>query len=72
MPQTQASALCPSCGEQGTRIQYGFATGPPGPGVVLGGCTIDANNPDFLCQACRTSWRVTRNGGVEIVAGRTT
>jgi DNA-directed RNA polymerase subunit RPC12/RpoP len=58
---------CPSCGHQGMRIQYGMPAGPPGPGVVLGGCIVDAENPDFLCSTCSTSWRLTPAGRVQIV-----
>jgi hypothetical protein len=35
--------------------------------VVLGGCIVSADNPDFLCRACHTSWRVLPDGGVHIV-----
>jgi len=63
---------CPTCAGRGTPIQYGMPAGPPGPGVVLGGCIVSADNPDFLCRACHTSWRLLPDGGALIVdAGST-
>ena len=67
MTDDRPDRLCPACGSQGSRIQYGLPAGPPGPGVVLGGCIISPDNPDFLCETCRASWRVSPDGRVSIV-----
>ena len=67
MAHTSAQRRCPTCGSQGSRIQYGLPAGPPGPGVVLGGCLIHPDNPDFLCEGCGTSWRVSADGHAIIV-----
>lgn len=60
---------CPSCGQEGMRIQYGMPAGPPGPGVVLGGCIVDPESPDFVCSTCGTSWRITPQGPVPVAEG---
>ena len=61
---------CPVCGARGRPIMYGMPPGPPGPHVAVGGCTVDADNPDYACH-CGARWRVRRDGEV-VVTGTTT
>ena len=59
-------SACPQCGSNRVvRIVYGL----PGPElmhkaqageVVLGGCCITANDPQWQCQDCRHRWRSTK------------
>ena len=49
---------CPKCESKNLkRIVYGL----PGPdfsyeGVILGGCCIDEDSPDWHCEDCRWEW----------------
>jgi hypothetical protein len=67
MTQPPESVRCPVCNEQASSIQYGMPAGPPEPGVVLGGCAISPDNPDFLCQACKATWKVRRDGSIQLI-----
>lgn len=67
MTQNEDDVRCPVCGGQAYRIQYGLPPGPPEPGVVLGGCTMSPDNPDFLCQVCKAAWIVRRNGSIRLI-----
>ena len=60
MNKGTAFTRCPTCGTRRSRIQYGLPAGPPAPGVVLGGCLIGPDNPDYLCEVCGASWRARR------------
>jgi rubrerythrin len=44
---------CPVCGSKMKRIIYGMvASMPDDPNVVLGGCMLDGDSPDFACPKC--------------------
>ena len=53
-----SAAACPACGQAGDRILYGLVAGPPGPNERLGGCLVGADNPDYACPNCQTTWQV--------------
>jgi hypothetical protein len=67
LTRTHENVRCPVCTEPALRIQYGLSDGPPEPGVVLGGCLISPNNPDFLCEECHATWRVRRDGSIQLI-----
>lgn len=56
---------CERCGARGNRIMYGLPAGPPGPHDVIGGCIVDAANPDYTCRSCGAAWRITDDGHIE-------
>ncbi|WP_148302245.1 hypothetical protein [Tomitella biformata] len=48
---------CPLCGAQATSsIAWGMPAEPPPPWVVVGGCCIAGNDPDWSCGACGHCW----------------
>lgn len=56
---------CENCGSRGRHISYGLPSGNPGPHEVLGGCLVEAWNPDYVCGACNATWRVLVDGQLE-------
>jgi hypothetical protein len=65
---TEAAPLCPACGaDQAAKIVYGlvvdFNTLQPefeAGRIVLGGCCISGDDPEWQCQACSHRWGRSR------------
>ncbi|HOJ78734.1 MAG TPA: hypothetical protein PLZ08_11285 [Bacillota bacterium] len=61
--------VCPKCGSESViRIQYGLpshdALEAVGRGeVILGGCCIGGNSPQYHCKECQNEWGKMRIGG---------
>jgi hypothetical protein len=61
---------CPRCGSSGADvvpIAYGLPgerlmAGSVAGEVELGGCCVGPRDPEFHCQACGNSWRVSEPG----------
>jgi hypothetical protein len=55
------SAICPACGGAGVPIAYGLATYQAGKAaergeVVVGGCEVTGEDPDYRCGSCGVRW----------------
>jgi hypothetical protein len=55
------SAVCPACGGPGFPIVYGLATYQAGQAtergeIVLGGCAVTGEDPDYRCGECGVRW----------------
>ena len=54
---------CPKCGQlSGVRIVYGYPSDEllkvaESGDVVLGGCVIWGDDPNFVCKMCKHEWR---------------
>lgn len=59
---------CPVCAARGRAIQYGMPIGPPLGDEQLGGCTIEINDPDYICGRCEAGWKVNDDGALVVVA----
>jgi hypothetical protein len=61
--QWMTTAVCKGCNAVGTirPIQYGFSTAEMADNqdIVLGGCCVTDNDPDYACKACH--WECTRD-----------
>ena len=62
IPELRKPAWCPKCGSQDIReIVYGLPTDEAfelaeAGEVVLGGCFITFNDPDWCCMQCQHKW----------------
>ena len=58
--------ICPTCHEKaGVNIVYGMpsiemAEQAERGEIALGGCVLDANEPERHCNACGAEWRIKR------------
>jgi len=61
--QWMTTAVCKGCNAVGTirPILYGYPTDEMAgnENIVLGGCCISSNDPDYACKACH--WECTRD-----------
>lgn len=51
-PRDDADEACPRCRGPLQQIGYGMPSGPPEPGVILGGCCVDPGLPLWICPWC--------------------
>jgi hypothetical protein len=53
--------MCTSCGGEAVHILWGLATSEMGAleeqgSLVLGGCLVDDDSPDWQCMSCGHQW----------------
>jgi hypothetical protein len=63
MRNTETNPICPECGARaGIPIAYGYPSGnmlekSEAGEIVLGGCVITFDQPNWSCSACHHRWR---------------